>query len=550
MTENEKMMKKQLLLLAMMLLPMVANADAVEIDGIYYNLITKGKIAEVTSNPNKYSGSVAIPEKVKHEETEYSVTRIGDEAFLSCSDLTSVTIPNSVTSIGRAAFWWCRGLTSITFPESLTSIGSDAFAGCDGLTSMTFPNSLTSIGGSAFYGCDGLTSITIPESIRSIGKYAFESCEGLTSVTFPNSMTSIGEGIFQNCISLISFTIPESVTGIGSSAFYGCKGLTSITIPGSVTSIGDFAFDSCSGLTSITIPESVTSIGSRVFVSCDALSSMKVEAGNPKYDSRDNCNAIIETASNTLIAGCKNTTIPNSVTSIGDFAFYVCNGLTSITIPGCVTSIGEWAFAICRGLTSITIPNSVTSIGNYAFYGCSGLLDMFCYADNVPKAESKTFDSSNIANATLHVPDASIELYKTTAPWKDFKEIVGLSGTTLKCATPTITAKEGKLLYSCETEGVTFKWSYSFDSENAENEGNETILSGTKTCRVRVYATKEGYEDSDVATANVEVAWGKKGDANSDGEVDIADAVHIVNYVVGKINNLAPRKNNNQTDSE
>ncbi len=179
------------------------------------------------------------------------------------------------------------------------------------------------------------------------------------SVTIPSSVTYSGT--------------TYSVTSIGDEAFACCDGLTSITIPNSVTSIGESAFFSCDGLTSITIGNSVTSIGASAFSNCRGLTSVIVENGNSKYDSRDNCNAIIETSTNTLILGCKNSTIPNSVTSIGDYAFSGCSGLTSITIPNSVTSIGSWAFDGCSALTSITIPNSVTEIASYAFYYCSGL---------------------------------------------------------------------------------------------------------------------------------------------------------------------------------
>ena len=141
----------------------------------------------------------------------------------------------------------------------------------------------------------------------------------------------------------------------------------------SVTSIGNYAFKSCTGLTSITIPNSVTSIGYEAFLGCSGLTSIVVASENTNYDSRENCNALIKTSSNTLIAGCQNTIIPNSVTSIGNYAFEYCTGLTNITIPNSVTSIGDWAFYECYGLTSITIPNSVTSIGIRAFSNCSGL---------------------------------------------------------------------------------------------------------------------------------------------------------------------------------
>jgi len=162
------------------------------------------------------------------------------------------------------------------------------------------------------------------------------------------------------------------VASIGSLAFGGCTGLKSVTIPNSVTSIGSSAFGGCTGLTSVTIPNSVTSIGEGVFSGC-SLRSISVNQDNTKYDSRDNCNAIIETESNTLIAGNKNTVIPNSVTSIGSYAFEGCTVLTSVTIPNSVTSIGSSAFRRCTGLTSVTIPNSVTSIGGYAFGDCTGL---------------------------------------------------------------------------------------------------------------------------------------------------------------------------------
>ena len=238
-------MKKHLLFFLFMLLPMAASAQSVEIDGIYYYLYSDNAL--VTSNPNQYSGSVVIPEKVTYESVEYSVT-----------------------SIGNSAFWDCSGLTSIEIPNSVTSIGYNAFSNCSGLTSVTIPNSVTSIGDGAFYYCSGLTSVTIP-----------------------NSVTSIGYNAFYNCSSLISVTIGNSVTSIGSGAFSNCSSLTSITIPSSVMSIGESAFTACSGLTSVS-----------------------VENGNTVYDSRDNCNAIIETATNTLLYGCNITIVMRSIIAL------------------------------------------------------------------------------------------------------------------------------------------------------------------------------------------------------------------------------------------
>jgi len=668
---------KRALLLILVFLPMLASADKVEINGIYYNLDSEAKTAEVTSNPNKYDGDVVIPSSVNHEGVDYSVTGIGVRAFYNSSDLTSVSIPNSMTTIGRDAFRGCSNLTkveinnnaivskdnpsssptpitsffgtqveeyvlgedvtsigsyafyncnnltsvqmsnsittigegafqfcynlasvkmsghvtnigqfafnncfnlasitipsgvtkielwtfsgcgltkveihsdaivsrdynyrglssdfggqvkeyilgeeitgignyafyscaissitipdkvtrigesafaechdlnSIFIPKNVTSIGENAFYNCNGLTSIqvesgntaydsrencnalintadntmilgcqntVIPNSVTAIGDNAFYGCTDLTSVSIPNGVTSIGYSVFCGCSGLTSISIPNSVTSIGQYAFSHCTGLTSISIPNSVTSIGQYAFFHCTGLTSIAIPNSVTTIDEYAFFFCSGFSSIIIPSSVTTIGNRAFDGCSGLTAIQVENGNTVYDSRDNCNAIIETASNTLLYGCQNTVIPNSVTAIGDDAFYECSGLTAISIPNGVTSIGRCAFTQCFELTSITIPNSVTSIGycaftdcrklatviigngvtnidDGAFIRCSGLKNMYCYTEQVPELGNNVFDYSHY-NATLHVPEGSLEAYNTTEQWMDFGIIVALA---------------------------------------------------------------------------------------------------------------------------
>ena len=192
--------------------------------------------------------------------------------------------------------------------------------------------------------------------------------------TYP--VTSIGTYAFQYCSGLTEVTIGNNVTSISPMAFSYCRGLTKVTIGNNVTSIGNNAFSSCSSLTELTIPSSVTFIDSGISHGCSDLEKITVESGNPQYDSRENCNAIIETNSNKLIAGCKNTIIPGSVTSIGTEAFALCTSLTELTIPGSVTSIGDYAFAWCSGLTELTILGSVTSIGDYAFQYCSGLTEL------------------------------------------------------------------------------------------------------------------------------------------------------------------------------
>ena len=231
----------------------------------------------------------------------------------------------------------------------------------DGASKLVMGDSVTGIGMGAFYDCTGLTSITIPSSVTSIGDFAFSYCTGLTSITIPDSVTYIGDSAFSYCTGLTSITIPDSVIEILGFAFSGCSGLTSITIPDSVTHISYGAFQACKGLTSITLGSGVTSIDSSAFDGCTGLTSIIVDSNNNTYDSRDNSNAIIETATNTLIAGCKNTVIPSSVTSIDSYAFYGCSGLTSITIPNSVTSIGDEAFSYCTGLTSINYKGTQTN---------------------------------------------------------------------------------------------------------------------------------------------------------------------------------------------
>ena len=532
-------MKKVLLSILLTLLPILASADAVEINGIWYNLVPKAKEAEVTKNPNgsKYSGSIEIPASVTYNEVKYIVTSIGDNAFSCCSGLTSVTIPNSVTSIGQGAFFQCRDLISVTIPNSVTSIGQSAFWECSSLTSFTIPNSVTSIGNSAFFGCDNLTSVhissleawckisfndnpliyakhlylngeevkflVIPNNINSIGNSTFSCCCSLISVSIPNSVTSIGDGAFGGCSNLASVTIPNSMTSIGDNAFYNCDGLTSITIPNSVTSIGWSAFQNCSGLTSVTIPNSVTFIGSYAFYGCSGLTSV---------------------------------TIPNSVTSIRDDAFSNCWALTSVPIPNSVTSIGESAFYNCDGLTSITIPNSVAYINNQAFASCDMLTDVFCQANQVPSTNPDAFKDSYPQAMTLHVPAASIEAYRSTAPWSQFKPIVALEDgdtpTTQKCATPEISYADGKLDFTCETEGVEFVSEVIVGDAKKYYDASVTL---SQTYKVTVYATKAGYENSDVSTREIVIEKDQTtlfGDINKDGKVNVADHVKLSDIIM------------------
>ena len=280
--------------------------------------------------------------------------------------------------------------------------------------------------------CDSSSAITNGEINKT----------NLVEVEIGDCVTSIGDSALFRCGSLSNITIPNSVTSIGDGAFEVCIGLTSITIPDSVTSIGLGTFSSCSGLTSIDIPSGVTSIGNGAFRGCSSLTSMTVDSNNTVYDSRNNCNGIIQTSTNELLFGCQNTTIPDSVTSIGSYAFYYCTGLTSCTIgsgvtsigsyafaycsrltniviPNGVTSIGQNVFAYCSGLTSINIPDNVTSIGYGAFMNCSGLTSITVEAATPPTlANANAFNNTN--NCPIYVPSGSVDTYKAASRWSTY----------------------------------------------------------------------------------------------------------------------------------
>ena len=410
-------MKKHLLFLFLMMLPVAVSATPQIIDGIYYNLNAEDQTAEVAFNrKNPFNGDVVIPATVTFEEVEYSVTGIEAKAFMSRSSLTSVVLPNSLKTIGILAFARNSSLSSINIPDGVTSIGEQAFYDCTALTSIVIPNSVTTIGENVFRDCSGLTSVTIGNGLTSIDRFMFYCCTSLTDVTIGSGVENIDEQAFYGCdnITKVVLNSPGIVSkdyseGTSISNLFGWK-VKEYEIGDGVTSIGDNAFWNCFVMTSITLPNDVTRIGKSTFSGCRALTSINLPDG-------------METIEEGAFNGCTGLTaidIPNSVKKIGKYAFYCCKGLTSVIIPENVDSIGEQAFLGCENLESITISDK-TIIGTQAFNATAwfeaqpdGLVYLggylYAYKGQIP--ENTTID---VKEGTLRIMDRVFSYYNLVA---------------------------------------------------------------------------------------------------------------------------------------
>ena len=435
-----------------------------------------------TGEMNDFTSAQSDAWKFKNHEIaniiiENGVTSIGDYAFNGCTYLKSVQIPSSVKAIGDYAFYNCSRLSTFEIPEGVEIIGKMAFFS-NTADYVTLPNSLTSVGDMAFdaysrlkqgdfsYSVNGgdyslaitdysgsATQLVVPSdfysyAVTTIGGYAFERCDSIKEVTIHSNIKKIESNPFKYCANIESITvdsdnayydsrqncnaiiekatnnlvvacsntqIPNTVKSISPLAFDSCAELTEIIIPNGVTSISSNAFVNCPKLNSIFIPNSVVTIGPASCVeNCPSLTSVVVESGNPYYDSRNNCNAIIETATNSIVSGCQNTIIPNTVTSIGYHAFAGCQYMTGIRIPSSVRIIDSYAFAGCSSLVEIDFQNGVTEVGDDAFFECTSLRSVVI-PDSVISLGYGAFTScTSLTSAVIPASVPSIGYYAFT----------------------------------------------------------------------------------------------------------------------------------------
>lgn len=358
------------------------------------------------------SGSLTIPATVDG----YAVVGIARGAFKNRTALTSLAFTGtSVTSIGPQAFQGCSGLASAALPSGLATVPAGAFLGCSALTAITLPSAATLIEAAAFADCVKLSSVSLPTGLTRLGENAFQNCAALVAAAVPSGITALPAHVFDGCASLASLSLPATLVSIGDAALADADALTSLTLPASVTAIGAGAFRDCDNLVTLTFGAGVATLGDDFAGGCDSLASISVASGNPAYASADG--VLFNAAKTTVVLVPRGLAgdyaLPAGVTIIGDGAFYYATGLTSITLPDSLATIGAWAFGGCNALVTITLPTGVTTISDDAFHYAASLVSAI-FAGNAPTMGVTVFDNT-AAGFTIYYRAAASGFTSTVA---------------------------------------------------------------------------------------------------------------------------------------
>lgn len=429
------MRKLSSFLLALLATITFANAATIShvlIGDLYYNLDTENNTAEVTYKSKNSSDiynqywSIAtanIPSIVNYDDVDYTVTAIGNYSFYNCYSLTSVSVPNTVTCIGSHAFATCMRINNLVLPDSITKIGGYAFSDCSSLSSINLPTGLTSIENGLFSNCGRLTSIDISSGITNIGKFAFSQCRMLSTINLPSGLTCIGEYAFNECTSLTAISLPASIDCIYSNMFSGCTKLSSIVVDSNNTiccSVDGILFSkdqtklyiypAAKAGEEYIIPNTVTSIDNYAFHSSQYLKTINIPDGVVSIGSSVFASSNLESA-----------TLPLGLTNISDELFRDCAKLKTVVLPNGLISTGKYSFS-GTAIDTVDIPQGVTSIGARCFHDCTKLKSITCHAINPPTVGTYAFTNVN-KSIPVFVPNESLQSYKTKSGWKDFTDI-------------------------------------------------------------------------------------------------------------------------------
>ena len=432
-------------------------------EGIYYRLVDNvlANEVEVTKGNRSYEGDIVIPDKISYAGVEYTVTRIGNEAF-SDAESASIQLPATIQSIGQQAFYSADNLTEIDIPSSVKYIESRAFYRT-GLEKITLHDGLESIDDHAFYDNNYLTDFTLPQTLKSIGEQAFYSCNLLTTMVIPESVTTIGKNAFEDCFNLVSVTLPSGWTELPEGIFQGTA-LKSVVIPTGVTKIGYRAFYGCWALNSVTIPASVQTIKNEAFMNCRSLTSVS---------------------------------IPEGVTAIENSTFQGCNLLTTVQLPSTLTTIGESAFRDCAVMPNVTLPENLKTIGTYAFNGCTALTSVYSLAATPPtlNGDGNTNAFATVMeNATLYTKSGDKEKYENANHWSSFKELTAFEN--VPCAQPTFTLENFRLTMKSNTAGATIYYTTDDSEPTTQSLKYTAPIPLLQNDTIRAIAVAEGYSPS------------------------------------------------------